>query len=329
VTNHPEPPASSGATPPASSRATPPARAPTSAHRARVTALREQIEADLQQGFPNAGQASSITKEAPQLLEAMSYATMAGGKRLRPLLCLATTSAAGGDPEQARHAARALEYLHTYSLIHDDLPAMDDDSLRRGKPTCHVMYGEADAILAGDALQALAFATLAQQPAEPSTTVAMLQVLSAAAGWAGMVGGQSFDLALTGVASVTQTQLETLHAAKTGALLRASMELGAIAAAPEDPAILNLCTKLGSQLGMAFQVVDDVLDVTQTTEQLGKDSGSDAQQGKTTFVDLLGLQGAQEYARDLYDQANELLQELPGDTELLDAIAWEVVFRNH
>jgi len=144
-----------------------------------------------------------------------------------------------------------------------------------------------------------------------------------------MVGGQSFDLALTGATRVTQTQLETLHAAKTGALLRASMELGAIAAEPEDPAILTLCTKIGSRLGLAFQVVDDVLDVTQTTAQLGKDSGSDAQQGKTTFVDLLGLQAAQEYARDLYNESDELLKELPGDTGLLNAIAWEVVFRNH
>jgi len=321
VTNHPEPPALTGTTPPT----------PAGENRARVTALREQIEADLQQELQTTGtdSAAPITKESPQLLEAMSYATLAGGKRLRPLLCLATTVAAGGKTEQARHAARALEYLHTYSLIHDDLPAMDDDSLRRGKPTCHVVYGEADAILAGDALQTLAFATLAQQPAKPGTTVAMLQVLSSAAGWAGMVGGQSFDLALTGATRVTQTQLETLHAAKTGALLRASMELGAIAAEPEDPAILTLCTKIGSRLGLAFQVVDDVLDVTQTTAQLGKDSGSDAQQGKTTFVDLLGLQAAQEYARDLYNESDELLKELPGDTGLLNAIAWEVVFRNH
>ncbi len=328
MTDHAKP-TSSGASPPATG----------GEQHARIAALREQIEADLQLGLDNTGtdpalaytpsiNTPSITAETPQLLEAMTYATMAGGKRLRPLLCLASASAAGGQAEQARYAARALEYLHTYSLIHDDLPAMDDDSLRRGKPTCHVVYGEADAILAGDALQALAFATLAQQPAKPSTTVAMLQVLSTAAGWTGMVGGQSFDIALTGAERVTQAQLETLHGAKTGALLRASMELGAIAAEPDDSQILHLCTSIGSQLGLAFQVVDDVLDVTQTTAQLGKDSGSDAQQGKTTFVDLLGLQGAQDYARDLYNQSTELLGDLPGDTALLQAIAREVVFRN-
>lgn len=270
-----------------------------------------------------------ITTAAPQLLEVMHYATMAGGKRLRPLLCLAAAVAAGGTTEQARYAGRALEYMHTYSLIHDDLPAMDDDSLRRGKPTCHTVYGEADAILAGDALQALAFETLANQPARASVSVAMLQVLGQASGWTGMVGGQSFDLALTGATSVTQAQLETLHGAKTGALLRASTELGAIAADPADSHTRDLCQRIGTQLGLAFQVIDDVLDVSQTTEQLGKDAGSDAEQGKTTFVDLLGRQGALDYTHSLYEQSTHLLEKLPGDTALLRTLAWDVVFRDH
>lgn len=308
--------------------------APSEANHAQIAALRTRLEADLSSDLqpPDPTEARSVSfavvKQAPQLLEAMRYATMAGGKRLRPLLCMATAVAVGGALEQASHAARALEYMHTYSLIHDDLPAMDDDSLRRGKPTCHIVFGEADAILAGDALQALAFETLSKQPAPAEVCLAMLKVLSEASGWAGMVGGQSLDLALTGQEGVTQSQLETLHAAKTGALLGASLMLGALAAQPKDAQLLSLSGRVGALLGLAFQVIDDVLDVSQTTQQLGKDAGSDAEQGKTTFVDLLGLEGARHYAHDLYDQSIQLMEQLPGDTTLLSTVAWDVVFRD-
>ena len=309
--------------------------APAQRDRARLIRLREDIEDALADALPavKPTQLTDAPNEAivlaPKLVEAIRYSTLAGGKRLRPLLCAATAVAAGGTIEQASSAGLALEYIHTYSLIHDDLPAMDDDSLRRGKPTCHRVYGEANAILAGDALQALAFATLANQSCAATTSMSMLQVLSAAAGWAGMVGGQSFDLALTGAPSVTLAQLEALHAAKTGALLRASLEMGALAAEPANIQIIGLSRNIGNKLGLAFQVIDDVLDVSQSTETLGKDAGSDAEQGKRTFVDLLGLSGAQDYALTLYDESHQLMRDLPGDTSLLETVAWDVVFRDH
>ena len=302
-----------------------PAPSPGEHDRARVDRLRDAIDANLATALPSVDSHAL----APRLIEAMRYSTLAGGKRLRPLLCTATAIAAGGTAEQANHAGLALEYIHTYSLIHDDLPAMDDDSLRRGKPTCHMVYGEADAILAGDALQALAFETLANQPCAAATSLNMLRVLSRASGWVGMVGGQSFDLALTGSSAVTQSQLEALHAAKTGALLQASIELGALAAEPAQSTTVTLCRDIGAKLGLAFQVIDDVLDVSQSTATLGKDAGSDAEQGKTTFVDLLGLEGAQDYALTLHDDSSQLMQGLPGDTSLLAAVAWDVVFRDH
>lgn len=302
--------------------------APTERHRDHVNRLRENFEASLAKHLPPASTSDNTTL-APTLVDAMRYSALAGGKRLRPLLCMASAAAAGGRVEQAQSAALALEYIHTYSLIHDDLPAMDDDRLRRGKPTCHVVYGEADAILAGDGLQALAYETLTHQDAPAATTLSMLKVLTAASGWAGMVGGQSFDLALTGNACVAQHELERLHAAKTGALLRASLELGALAVHPANAQVVKDCCLIGEQLGLAFQVIDDVLDISQTTEQLGKDAGSDAQQGKTTFVDLLGLTEAKEYALSLYDSAHQQMHSLPGDTGLLTTLAWDVVFRDH
>ncbi len=308
-----------------SSTAHPSAAPPARDDRARVNRLRDTIEDNLTTALP----AADSTALAPKLIDAMRYSTLAGGKRLRPLLCAATAVAAGGTAEQAIPAGLALEYMHTYSLIHDDLPAMDDDSLRRGKPTCHIVYGEADAILAGDALQALAFETLTNQSCAAATRIKMLKVLSYASGWVGMVGGQSLDLELTGTASVTQAQLERLHAAKTGALLQASTELGALAAEPAEATTVSLCRDIGAKLGLAFQVIDDVLDISQSTETLGKDAGSDAEQGKTTFVDLLGMAGAQDYAHALHETAHQLMRNLPGDTSLLAAVAWDLVFRDH
>lgn len=311
---------------------------------ADLNALRQRIERALNDtlpgteptnpaaiNFPALVGTSSRSPEqlAPALIAAMRYSSLAGGKRLRPVLCCAAAAAVGGTPDIALPAACAVEFIHTYSLIHDDLPAMDDDALRRGKPTCHIEHGEAEAILAGDALQALAFELLAEQPLKPATNLAMISTLSRAAGWAGMVGGQSYDLALTGAMQVNQSQLEALHASKTGALLQASLTLGALSAEQQDASVLATCGQIGAHLGLAFQVIDDVLDATQSTEQLGKDAGSDAAQGKTTFIDLLGESGAASYAKELFNQAVALTTELPGETALLEAAAAEVVFRNH
>lgn len=302
----------------------------------RTQSIRQSIESALRSHLPSG---DSI---APGLVAAMRYSTLAGGKRLRPLLCYAAAEACSTDSATADAGDRinvalatgcAIEMVHTYSLIHDDLPAMDDDQLRRGKPTCHVQFNEAEAILAGDALQALAFELLAEQPLPAEVRLQLISTLARAIGWAGMVGGQSFDIALTGKSlaneQISQTQLEILHAAKTGALLKASIEMGAIAAQPANDSCLRNCGQIGSYLGLAFQVIDDVLDVSKSTEELGKDAGSDAAQGKTTFVDLLGENGARAYAIDLFERARSELTTLPGSTTLLEAAAREVVFREH
>lgn len=308
---------------------------------AAVAELRHTVDAALASCLPKTSptpEPSTATHIAPQLIDAMAYATMAGGKRLRPLLCCATAQAVGGDTSRAITAGCAIELIHTYSLIHDDLPAMDDDQLRRGKPTCHVRFNEAEAILAGDALQALAFELLSQQELPAEVCLAMILKLTQAVGWKGMVGGQSMDLALTGQSlkqkQITQAQLETLHRAKTGALLQASIELGAMVALvntnPHEAKVTtDECRSIGASLGLAFQVIDDVLDVSQSTEQLGKDAGSDAAQGKTTFIDLLGESGARDYAYNLYEQAQDRIHNLPGDSQLLEAVGREVVFRDH
>jgi len=231
----------------------------------------------------------------------MRYSVLNGGKRLRALLCCATCNALTGSHESSITAACALEMVHSYSLIHDDLPAMDDDQLRRGSPTCHIKFDEAEAILAGDALQAEAFRILAEQSMNPSVIITMIKTLSQAIGSAGMVGGQSLDMAAAGT---TQQALEAMHRAKTGALLTASIQLGAQAAGAQAATMESL-TAAGRKLGLAFQVIDDVLDVTGSTAQLGKDAGSDANQGKLTFVDLLGVEGARAYANDLSAAATE------------------------
>jgi len=306
----------------------------------QIAEARASIESALLDALPPETAPEGAPNLAPNLVAAMHYATLAGGKRLRPLLCIAAAEAVGGQLAQGLTAGCAIELVHTYSLIHDDLPAMDDDQLRRGKPTCHIRFNEAEAILAGDALQALAFELIANQPLPATTCLAMSKHLARAVGWAGMVGGQSFDLALTQASrnqqKIAQSRLEDLHAAKTGALLKASLELGAMsvqnASDPEkvtnEPTVAA-CGKIGEKLGLAFQVIDDVLDVSQTTETLGKDAGSDAAQGKTTFVDLLGEEGARQYAYELFEAAESHFKNLPGPTELLEAAAREVVFRDH
>lgn len=241
--------------------------------------------------------------------DAMRYAVLDGGKRLRPLLVCATAEAVAGRAEMAQadatlRAACAVELIHAYSLVHDDLPCMDNDVLRRGKPTVHVRYGEAQALLAGDALQALAFELLFHiRPAE--VAIALGRQLAVASGYAGMAGGQAIDLA--GVGKVlSQAELEDMHRRKTGALLLASVTMGA-AVAGASPESMSALRDYGQSLGLAFQVVDDVLDVVADSSTLGKTAGKDAAADKPTFVSLLGLDGARDYAAILLRQAHEAL----------------------
>jgi farnesyl diphosphate synthase len=243
-----------------------------------------------------------------ELHQAMHYAVMSPGKRIRPLLVYAAGHALGASPDDLDHQACALEYIHVYSLIHDDLPAMDDDDLRRGRPTCHVKFGEAMAILAGDALQSLAFETLGRSNAGDNRKVRMLSALANASGSHGMAGGQAIDLVSTGE-SLTVVELENLHILKTGALIRASVLLGAITASDDEEKIAIL-DHYAKNIGLAFQVVDDILDVTSDTETLGKTQGKDAAQDKPTYPSLLGLTESRERARQLCTEALASIAEM-------------------
>ena len=245
-----------------------------------------------------------VAEDAPERLsDAMRYAVLDGGKRLRPLLVLAACEAVDGNAEAALRAACAVELIHAYSLVHDDMPCMDNDILRRGKPTVHVKFGEAGALLAGDALQALAFELLAPEgDAVPASIQANLcRLLARAAGHEGMAGGQAIDLASVGLA-LDEDALRRMHRMKTGALLQGSVEMGAVCGAP-TPAVLNALRGYGAALGLAFQVVDDILDVTQDSATLGKTAGKDAAHDKPTYVSLLGLEPSRAYANALLVQA--------------------------
>lgn len=250
-----------------------------------------------------------VSPDAPAGLgEAMRYAVLDGGKRLRPLLVLAAAEAVNGNSAIALRAACAVELIHAYSLVHDDLPCMDNDVLRRGKPTVHVAHGEAQALLAGDALQALAFELLT--PADPSvdalTQVSLCRLLAVAAGRYGMAGGQAIDLASVGQ-QLTQAQLQNMHQLKTGALLRASVLMGAACGACNVQAQTALAD-FGAAIGLAFQVVDDILDVSEDAATLGKTAGKDAAANKPTYVSLMGIDAARAYAKDLLDQALQALE---------------------
>jgi farnesyl diphosphate synthase len=226
-----------------------------------------------------------------ELHRAMRYAVLGGGKRLRPLLVYAAGEAFGAALEPLDAAGAAVEIIHAYSLVHDDLPAMDDDSLRRGRPTCHVVFGEAMAILAGDALQALAFDVLAHDTAldvDAHVRVEMVRTLAAACGSHGMAGGQAFDLAAVGK-TLTKDELERMHVHKTGALIRASVRLGALAAGCDDVAVFDALERYGHYVGLAFQIRDDLLDIEGGTEQLGKTAGKDAAAAKPTYPAILGV----------------------------------------
>lgn len=265
----------------------------------------------------------------PRVAEAMIYGVCNGGKRLRPFLLYATTEALGGDWEAADAAAVALEMVHSYSLVHDDLPAMDDDDLRRGKPTCHRAFDEATAILAGDGLLTMAFDVLADAPVSVEQRLQLIKVLAKAAGAEGMVAGQSIDLNHVGK-SMSLAELEQMHRHKTGALIRAAVQMGAIVS-PYAPSIdqSNALLRYADAIGLAFQVRDDILDVEGDTALLGKNSGVDVALNKPTYPSLLGLQGAKEMAQQLLDDALEALALIPGDTQRLAELANYIVTRDH
>jgi len=265
--------------------------------------------------------------EAPSKLhEAMRYAVLGGGKRVRPLLVYA--AGALGEPPASRlaHAAAAVELIHAYSLVHDDLPAMDNDVLRRGKPTVHVQFGEATGLLVGDALQSLAFEALAESGAPGHLSVAMLAILARASGSRGMAGGQAIDLASVGV-QLSRDQLEQMHRAKTGALLGASVTLGALCAEVSDAQAVSALDGYSSAIGLAFQVVDDILDVEVDSAALGKTAGKDAAQNKPTYVSILGLNEAREFAEDLRQRAIAALAPFGARATRLQQLADFIVLR--
>ena len=265
-----------------------------------------------------------------RLHEAMRYAALGGGKRVRPLLAFAAAELAGGDdarqPDEAAIAvALAVEFVHVYSLIHDDLPCMDDDVLRRGKPTVHVAFDEATAMLAGDALQAEAFRVLADAPLPAGLRVRLVSMLAHAASTEGMCGGQAIDLAAVGQ-PLSAAELERMHRMKTGALLAAAVDMGA-AAGGADEASAAAAAAYGQALGLAFQIVDDVLDVEGTAESLGKTAGKDARENKPTYVSVLGLAAARARAAQLHAEALSALAPFGGRARRLRELADFIVGR--
>jgi farnesyl diphosphate synthase len=244
-------------------------------------------------------------QQPQELHRAMRYAVLMRGKRLRPVLAYVTGTALGAQIQALDAAAAAVEIIHAYSLVHDDLPAMDDDSLRRGQPTCHVAFGEAMAILAGDALQALAFEVLACDPElrrDPGKHVEMLRTLAAACGSHGMAGGQALDLAAVGQ-QLSPEQLERMHVHKTGALIRASVRLGALAAGCDDTGLLAALERYGHCVGLAFQIRDDIIDVEGDSTVIGKTAGKDAINAKPTYPTILGMQASRARLAELIDEA--------------------------
>jgi geranylgeranyl diphosphate synthase type II len=267
--------------------------------------------------------------ESPEILhKAMRYSVLAGGKRLRPLLCLAACEACGAPTNTALLPALAVEILHTYTLIHDDLPCMDDDDLRRGRPTSHKVFGEANALLAGDALLTLTFEWLARsQPQPPRTPADLVRTLAEAAGHRGVIAGQIEDLAAEGAAP-SAARVESIHRLKTAALLRASVLLGGLSAGADDDHLAALA-RYGEAAGLAFQIADDLLNETSTPEQLGKATGSDRERSKMTYVRVFGLEVAQRRAETLTAEACSALAAFPGPVEPLQAFARYAIARKN
>lgn len=293
-----------------------------------IKSCQSRVDEQLHQVLPRD---SAVSK---RLIEAMSYSVFNGGKRIRPLLAYAASQAVGGSQSSADPAACAVELIHAYSLVHDDLPAMDDDDLRRGKPTCHKAFDEATAILAGDALQTLAFEVLTRPDLIPDSTLSdssrleQLRVLAEASGHAGMCGGQSMDLNSVG-SPLTQEQLQLMHGHKTGALIRASVILGALSTGSASKQQLLSLTHYANAIGLAFQVQDDILDVISDTETLGKQQGADDALDKPTYVSLLGLEAAQDFAARLCQEAIEALKDFDEQASPLRQLAEYIIQRSH
>lgn len=285
---------------------------------------RERLEAYLDRLLPAA-------KAPPEKLHAaMRYAAIGAGKRYRAALVYATGTSLGASEESLDGAAGAIELIHAFSLIHDDLPAMDDDDLRRGKPTCHKAFDEATAILAGDALQTLAFEAMAAEPVPqiaPARRLQMLNVLARTVGSQGLAGGQAIDLDLVSKTATCET-LATMHNMKTGALILAAVQLGALTAT-DDPESLQHLVRYAQPLGLAFQVVDDILDGTSDTATLGKTAGADRALDKPTFFSVLGEDAARQYAEEQGRQAIAALETVTFDTSLLEALAQFTLRRSH
>ncbi|MDR0806933.1 MAG: (2E,6E)-farnesyl diphosphate synthase [Enterobacteriaceae bacterium] len=294
--------------------------------------LQSQHRARVDQAL--AGYLSSLPLNQAPLVDAMRYGALLGGKRLRPFLVYATGEMLGLSPENLDAPAAAIECIHAYSLIHDDLPAMDDDDLRRGQPTCHIKFGEAHAILAGDALQTLAFSILcdASMPdVNCADRLAMISELASASGAAGMCVGQALDLEAE-KRRIDLQELEQIHRHKTGALIRCAIRLAALAAGEPARAALPLLDRYANAIGLAFQVQDDILDVIGATEKIGKRQGADIQHEKSTYPALLGIEGAQAKAQDLYREAMNALSELAAqsyNTNSLQSLASFIIERDN
>ncbi len=287
-----------------------------------MTAVQQRTERALERLLPGAD-------IAPQRLHrAMRYATLGGGKRVRALLCHAAGELAGADSERLDIAGCAVEMIHAYSLVHDDLPCMDDDVLRRGKPTCHVEYDEATALLVGDALQSQAFLLLADHVLadDPRRQIEMIRLLAQAAGSRGMAGGQMIDIEGTGQ-QLTRAELEFMHVHKTGALIRAAILLGARCGAPLPEEELARLDYFAKRVGLLFQVVDDILDAEASTATLGKTAGKDAAQGKATYVSAMGLAEAREMAESLRTEARASIESFGERGRRLHELAHYIVTR--
>lgn len=288
-----------------------------------LAVYQQRVEHYLQQQLS----AGPVTE--PQLREAMSYSLLLGGKRVRPFLVYSCGSLLGADINDLDGPAAAIEAIHCYSLIHDDLPAMDNDDLRRGKPTCHKAFNEATAILAGDAIQAMAFEIITHHPyqhVQPASVLGMVKQLSRASGYAGMCGGQAIDLAHTNQLT-TLEELEQMHRLKTGALIECAVYLGWLCSPQQDPAHLSALQAYARSLGLAFQVQDDILDIESDTATLGKPQGSDSKANKATYPALLGLNAAKQKAAQLYQDALAALQQLPYNTSELQMFARYIIER--
>jgi geranylgeranyl diphosphate synthase type II len=285
--------------------------------------LVEQAMADL------VPMAANLHPDLARHIESMRYSLFAGGKRVRPILCIASCEAAGGNAKDVLPAAVALECIHTYSLIHDDLPAMDDDELRRGKPTNHVLYGEAGAILAGDGLLTMAFALLSSNlrtTIAPDNRLKIINIIATGAGSMGMVGGQALDIACEGK-DIDIATLRQIHSRKTGALITASVQTGAVIGGADAKQFAAL-TAYGEKIGLAFQIVDDLLNVEGTTEQLGKAAGSDADRCKATYPAIFGLKKTKMMAEETIAEALAALDTFAARGEPLRQLAAYIISRN-